>query len=156
MGGSFLQCMTASISCMLGSLPDLMYDTVLASLPPPPSSSSSMMNTALAVSGVGVEWRRCVASRDGYRVPQSLGAAPPSEFVPLLLCRRPYSRYTINMPRAVSEKVSRVHQPAAATRRPGTSGSSASSSAGPTTKNPIFNTDRFGQHILKNPLVAQQ
>lgn len=24
-----------------------------------------------------------------------------------------------------------------------------------TTKNPIFNTDRFGQHILRNPLVAQ-
>ncbi|TIB74185.1 rRNA adenine dimethylase [Wallemia mellicola] len=51
------------------------------------------------------------------------------------------------MPKALksaTEKFSRSHQPAA---------KSDSNSGG--TSNPLFNTDRFGQHILKNPLVAQ-
>lgn len=68
------------------------------------------------------------------------------------------------MPRAVSAKLSRTHEPSAGSGlRPGSvrsssakdsaHGSNQNSSA--TTKNPIFNTDKFGQHILKNPLVAQ-
>ena len=62
------------------------------------------------------------------------------------------------MPRAVSAKISRVHEPSAGSLRPAAAkaehhGSNQNSSA--TTKNPIFNTDKFGQHILKNPLVAQ-
>lgn len=60
------------------------------------------------------------------------------------------------MPKAVSDKLSRSRAqvgPVAATKRMGSSGSSSSA---PSTKNPIFNTDRFGQHILKNPLVAQR
>jgi len=61
------------------------------------------------------------------------------------------------MPKAVSDKLSRIHQLAAGnTRMGGASSSSASMhNSSATTKNPIFNTDRFGQHILKNPLVAQ-
>ncbi|PWN51138.1 rRNA adenine dimethylase [Violaceomyces palustris] len=62
------------------------------------------------------------------------------------------------MPRAVSNKISRVHEPSAGSLRPASSSQSHHSSnqnSSATTKNPIFNTDRFGQHILKNPLVAQ-
>ncbi|KDQ16992.1 hypothetical protein BOTBODRAFT_172602 [Botryobasidium botryosum FD-172 SS1] len=50
------------------------------------------------------------------------------------------------MPRATSDKFSRAHQPSAG------SSSSSDQSGG---RNPLFNTERFGQHILKNPLVAQ-
>lgn len=65
------------------------------------------------------------------------------------------------MPRAVSDKLISIHSAAA---KPGQSSKQASNVAngggGTTTGstnagNPIFNTDRFGQHILKNPLVAQ-
>ena len=42
-----------------------------------------------------------------------------------------------------------VHQPSAKSKA---SSSEASSSA---TRNPIFNTEQFGQHILKNPQTAQ-
>ncbi len=60
------------------------------------------------------------------------------------------------MPKAVSEKLSRVHQPSAANTRLGSASQPVSmQNSSMTTKNPIFNTDRFGQHILKNPLVAQ-
>lgn len=66
------------------------------------------------------------------------------------------------MPKVVSDRLSRVHaKPIAATSRPGggfAGGKSSNSNGGngtSTTTNPIFNTDRFGQHILKNPLVAQ-
>ena len=61
------------------------------------------------------------------------------------------------MPKAVSAKLSRVHQPAAGDVRMSNSnaGGSSMANSSATTKNPIFNTDRFGQHILKNPLVAQ-
>lgn len=51
------------------------------------------------------------------------------------------------MPRAVSNKITSAHTQAVAAR------TQQNSSA--TTKNPIFNTEKFGQHILKNPLVAQ-
>ncbi|KAK0549593.1 Dimethyladenosine transferase [Tilletia horrida] len=73
------------------------------------------------------------------------------------------------MPRAVSDKLFRRHNDdlAPASVRMGKAGGSSSSSSssrgpggkgsteGPTTKNPLFKTSEFGQHILKNPLVAQ-
>ena len=63
-----------------------------------------------------------------------------------------------NMPRATSDRFSRGHDPSVkpAAKKFGkkhTNESSEPSSSG--TRNPIFNTERFGQHILKNPLVAQ-
>lgn len=81
----------------------------------------------------------------------------------------------ITMPRAVSDKLIHLHSAAArpggasSSSAPGRSGgggkdgrasssgvaSSSSSTATGNAGNPIFNTDRFGQHILKNPLVAQ-
>ncbi|KAJ7482216.1 S-adenosyl-L-methionine-dependent methyltransferase [Mycena galericulata] len=57
------------------------------------------------------------------------------------------------MPRATSDKFSRAHQPSAkASSSKDAKSSSSSSSAG---RNPLFKTEQFGQHILKNPLVAQ-
>ncbi|KAJ7088554.1 S-adenosyl-L-methionine-dependent methyltransferase [Mycena crocata] len=57
------------------------------------------------------------------------------------------------MPRATSDKFSRAHQPSAkASSSKDVKSSSASSAAG---RNPIFKTEQFGQHILKNPLIAQ-
>ncbi|KAH9948517.1 S-adenosyl-L-methionine-dependent methyltransferase [Amylocystis lapponica] len=55
------------------------------------------------------------------------------------------------MPRATSDRFSRAHQPSAAKAK--ASSDSAGSSSG--VRNPIFNTERFGQHILKNPQTAQ-
>ncbi|KAF7297167.1 rRNA adenine N(6)-methyltransferase [Mycena indigotica] len=58
------------------------------------------------------------------------------------------------MPRATSDKFTRAHQPSAKASSTKTASSSkADSSAG--ARNPIFKTEQFGQHILKNPLVAQ-
>ncbi|KAH9027436.1 rRNA adenine dimethylase [Lactarius hengduanensis] len=57
------------------------------------------------------------------------------------------------MPRATSERFSKAHQPSA--KKSGTS----KGHEGPSTssvRNPIFNTERFGQHILKNPSIAQE
>ncbi|KAI0632810.1 S-adenosyl-L-methionine-dependent methyltransferase [Trametes polyzona] len=54
------------------------------------------------------------------------------------------------MPRATSDRFSRAHQPSAKSKA---SSEASSSSAG--ARNPIFNTERFGQHILKNPQTAQ-
>jgi len=64
------------------------------------------------------------------------------------------------MPRAVSDKLTNVRTQAIAAANTPTSSSRKASQNNSTgsvaaTKNPIFNTDRFGQHILKNPLVAQ-
>ncbi|KAJ7145798.1 rRNA adenine dimethylase [Mycena epipterygia] len=56
------------------------------------------------------------------------------------------------MPRATSDKFSRAHQPSAKASSSKDAKSSSSSAAG---RNPIFKTEQFGQHILKNPLVAQ-
>ncbi|KAH9958772.1 S-adenosyl-L-methionine-dependent methyltransferase [Russula dissimulans] len=56
------------------------------------------------------------------------------------------------MPRATSERFSRAHQPSA---KPKASKSHAESSSA-SVRNPIFNTERFGQHILKNPSIAQE
>ena len=55
------------------------------------------------------------------------------------------------MPRATSQKFSQAtaHKPAP---KKAATGSNAESGS---TKNAIFNTAQFGQHILKNPLVAQ-
>ena len=56
----------------------------------------------------------------------------------------------INMPRATSDKFVRAHQPSAKSKA---SAEASGSSSG--ARNPIFNTERFGQHILKNPQTAQ-
>ncbi|KZV70574.1 rRNA adenine dimethylase [Peniophora sp. CONT] len=54
------------------------------------------------------------------------------------------------MPRATSGHFTRAHQPSAKAQK-----SQADTSSSGTTRNPIFNTERFGQHILKNPAIAQ-
>jgi hypothetical protein len=54
------------------------------------------------------------------------------------------------MPRATTDRFVRAHQPSAKA-----SGSKEKADGSTQTHNPIFNTERFGQHILKNPLVAQ-
>ncbi|KIM89954.1 hypothetical protein PILCRDRAFT_812736 [Piloderma croceum F 1598] len=54
------------------------------------------------------------------------------------------------MPRATSERFSRAHEPSAKSSASKDKGESSSGG-----RNPIFKTERFGQHILKNPLVAQ-
>jgi 18S rRNA (adenine1779-N6/adenine1780-N6)-dimethyltransferase len=51
------------------------------------------------------------------------------------------------MPRATTERFSRVHQPAL---------KKDAKQASASMTNPIFNTQRFGQHILKNPATAQK
>ncbi|KAI9453597.1 S-adenosyl-L-methionine-dependent methyltransferase [Russula earlei] len=56
------------------------------------------------------------------------------------------------MPRAVSGRFSRAHQPSAKSK--GSKGHAGPSSS--SVRNPIFNTERFGQHILKNPSIAQE
>src|SRR5271168_4512676 len=52
------------------------------------------------------------------------------------------------MPKATTEKFRRAHQPAP--KKKEESHTSASNT------NPLFNTARFGQHILKNPATAQK
>jgi len=56
------------------------------------------------------------------------------------------------MPRATSERFNKIH---AAAAKPSATKNSKDSTNSTSASNPIFNTDRFGQHILKNPLVAQ-
>ena len=57
------------------------------------------------------------------------------------------------MPRATSERFSRAHQPSAKSNASSKNHGESSSSS---VRNPIFNTERFGQHILKNPSIAQE
>jgi 18S rRNA (adenine1779-N6/adenine1780-N6)-dimethyltransferase len=57
------------------------------------------------------------------------------------------------MPRATTDRFIRAHQPSAKASSSKTAASTHSDSSA--VHNPIFNTERFGQHILKNPLVAQ-
>ena len=57
------------------------------------------------------------------------------------------------MPRATSERFNRPHQ---ASAKPKTSKETREQSGSGSVSNPIFNTDRFGQHILKNPRVAER
>ncbi|KAI6145894.1 S-adenosyl-L-methionine-dependent methyltransferase [Pisolithus tinctorius] len=63
------------------------------------------------------------------------------------------------MPRATSERFSRTHQPSIKSAARGQSSSrnhdNAESSSSSGVHNPIFNTEKFGQHILKNPQIAQ-
>ncbi|KAH9887066.1 S-adenosyl-L-methionine-dependent methyltransferase [Cubamyces lactineus] len=54
------------------------------------------------------------------------------------------------MPRATSDRFTRAHQPSAKSKA-----SSEASGSSTGARNPIFNTERFGQHILKNPQTAQ-
>ncbi|KAG9113175.1 Dimethyladenosine transferase, partial [Ceratobasidium sp. 392] len=56
------------------------------------------------------------------------------------------------MPRATTNRYSRSHE--TSTKASG-SQSTSDSAGGSSGRNPLFNTERFGQHILKNPLVAQ-
>ncbi|KAG7446511.1 rRNA adenine dimethylase [Guyanagaster necrorhizus] len=56
------------------------------------------------------------------------------------------------MPRATTDRFSRAHQPSARASKEKRNGESSSSAV----RNPIFNTERFGQHILKNPAIAQK
>ncbi|TRM66740.1 S-adenosyl-L-methionine-dependent methyltransferase [Schizophyllum amplum] len=56
------------------------------------------------------------------------------------------------MPKATSDKFSRAHIPSA---KNAAKAESSSSGGGGGARNPIFKTERFGQHILNNPLVAQ-
>ncbi|CAK5284449.1 unnamed protein product [Mycena citricolor] len=56
------------------------------------------------------------------------------------------------MPRATTDKFHRAHQPSAKASSSSSKDAGSSSSAA---RNPIFKTEQFGQHILKNPLVAQ-
>jgi hypothetical protein len=56
------------------------------------------------------------------------------------------------MPRATSERFARAHQPPTKSKPSKNNGEPSSSSV----RNPIFNTERFGQHILKNPSIAQE
>ncbi|KAH7882165.1 S-adenosyl-L-methionine-dependent methyltransferase [Phlebopus sp. FC_14] len=61
------------------------------------------------------------------------------------------------MPRATSERFSRKHQPSIKSAAAGPSSSRDDGGDGGSSgvRNPIFNTERFGQHILKNPQIAQ-
>lgn len=64
------------------------------------------------------------------------------------------------MPRATTDKFNRSHEPAIKSASSRSSGSGVASSSGSgggdaRATNPLFNTERFGQHILKNPSVAQ-
>ncbi|KAG8908944.1 Dimethyladenosine transferase [Tulasnella sp. 403] len=60
------------------------------------------------------------------------------------------------MPRATTDRFSRTHEPSVkqASSKSG-NGSASSSGDASRAQNPLFNTERFGQHILKNPAVAQ-
>ncbi|KAK7470326.1 Dimethyladenosine transferase [Stygiomarasmius scandens] len=55
------------------------------------------------------------------------------------------------MPRATTDRFSRAHQPSAKASSSKNKEGGESSAV----RNPIFNTERFGQHILKNPQTAQ-
>ncbi|KAK0225660.1 S-adenosyl-L-methionine-dependent methyltransferase [Armillaria fumosa] len=56
------------------------------------------------------------------------------------------------MPRATTDRFSRAHQPSSKASKDKSNAESSSSAV----RNPIFNTERFGQHILKNPAIAQK
>ncbi|KAG1842566.1 rRNA adenine dimethylase [Suillus tomentosus] len=61
------------------------------------------------------------------------------------------------MPRATSERFSRTHQPSIKSAASSSSSKNHSANEGTPAgvHNPIFKTERFGQHILKNPQIAQ-
>ena len=112
------------------------------------------MRIPMAVAGRASQW--WLALSDNFCSPDSARSffrfyflRPPSV---------PSAPSDPTMPKAFSDRFSRGHEPSfkSAAKKSGkkqTSESSEPSSSG--TRNPIFNTERFGQHILKNPLVAQ-
>ncbi|KAI0339166.1 rRNA adenine dimethylase [Trametopsis cervina] len=55
------------------------------------------------------------------------------------------------MPRVTSDRFSRAHEPSTKAKSAAGAGEASSSASA---RNPIFNTERFGQHILKNPQTA--
>ncbi|TCD63150.1 Dimethyladenosine transferase [Steccherinum ochraceum] len=57
------------------------------------------------------------------------------------------------MPRATTDRFIRAHQPSVKPKNSQESSNAEASGSG--VRNPIFNTERFGQHILKNPQLAQ-
>ncbi|KAG1885898.1 S-adenosyl-L-methionine-dependent methyltransferase [Suillus fuscotomentosus] len=61
------------------------------------------------------------------------------------------------MPRATSDRFSRTHQSSIKSAAASSSSKNHSANEGTSAgvRNPIFNTERFGQHILKNPQIAQ-
>ncbi|KAG8917621.1 Dimethyladenosine transferase [Tulasnella sp. 418] len=60
------------------------------------------------------------------------------------------------MPRATTERFLRVHDTSVKRASSSRSGNNASEAESHNPgRNPLFNTEKFGQHILKNPLVAQ-
>jgi 18S rRNA (adenine1779-N6/adenine1780-N6)-dimethyltransferase len=61
------------------------------------------------------------------------------------------------MPRATSERFSRTHASSIKSAVAGSSKNNHDNGQGSSSgvRNPIFNTERFGQHILKNPQIAQ-
>jgi 18S rRNA (adenine1779-N6/adenine1780-N6)-dimethyltransferase len=61
------------------------------------------------------------------------------------------------MPRATSGRFSRTHQLSIKSAAASSSSKNHSANEGTSAgvRNPIFNTERFGQHILKNPQIAQ-
>lgn len=61
------------------------------------------------------------------------------------------------MPKATSQTFTRNHGVIAASQRPGKTTEPGTNATGPAggARNHLFNTERFGQHILTNPLVAQ-
>ncbi|KAG2047473.1 rRNA adenine dimethylase [Suillus hirtellus] len=61
------------------------------------------------------------------------------------------------MPRATSGRFSRTHQPSIKSAAASSSSKNHSANEGTPAgvHNPIFKTERFGQHILKNPQIAQ-
>ncbi|BEJ12919.1 hypothetical protein CspHIS471_0300930 [Cutaneotrichosporon sp. HIS471] len=59
------------------------------------------------------------------------------------------------MPKATSQTFTRQHGLAAASRRPDKEKKGENNAVTGGARNHLFNTDRFGQHILTNPLVAQ-
>ncbi|KIY69559.1 rRNA adenine dimethylase [Cylindrobasidium torrendii FP15055 ss-10] len=56
------------------------------------------------------------------------------------------------MPRATTDKFTRAHEPSAKAAKQQKNGESSTAAS----RNPIFNTERFGQHILKNPAIADK
>ncbi|KAG1760891.1 S-adenosyl-L-methionine-dependent methyltransferase [Suillus occidentalis] len=61
------------------------------------------------------------------------------------------------MPRATSGRFSRTHQSSVKSAAASSSSKNHNANEGTSAgvRNPIFNTERFGQHILKNPQIAQ-
>lgn len=78
-----------------------------------------------------------------------IGTAISSDYDRRSLQLQVFLEPPLAMPRATTDRFSRAHQPSA---KQATTKNSEESNA---VRNPIFNTERFGQHILKNPLVAQ-